>query len=100
MNDCRVYLVRSESATMSSQARPTGVTIIAVLEIISGIIAIAFGALFGTLMGGMGMGSAMMNSEFAGIFGIVGGITVALGATSFFMVWGLLKGKPWAWTVP
>ncbi|MCH9657889.1 hypothetical protein K0U27_04185 [archaeon] len=86
---------------MSSQTRPMGVTIIAVLEIISGIIAIAFGALFGALMGGIGMGvgSSMMGGEFAGIFGIVGGITAVLGVISFVMAWGLLKGKSWAWTI-
>ncbi len=86
---------------MSSQPRPTGVTIRALLQVISGIIAIVFGAFFGALMGGIGMGvgSDLMDSEFAGIFGIFGGITVALGIMSFVMAWGLLKGKTWAWTI-
>ena len=36
---------------MSTPVRPTGVTILAILEIVSGIIAIVFGILFGALMG-------------------------------------------------
>jgi hypothetical protein len=82
---------------MSTQIRPTGVTVLAVLEIISGIIAIAFGALFGTIINSMGVG--IVGGEFGAIFGVIGGITVVLGAISFVMAWGLLKGKPWTWTI-
>lgn len=82
---------------MSSQVRPTGVTILAVLEIISGVIAIAFGAFFGALVGSMGIG--MMGGDSGVIFGVVSGITVVIGAISFLMAWGLLKGKSWAWTI-
>ena len=85
--------------SMSAQVRPTGVTIIAALEIISGIIAIAFGAFFGALMGAMGMGIDMMGKESGVIFGAIGVITVSLGVLSFVMAWGLLKGKSWAWTI-
>ena len=86
---------------MSAQVRPMGVIILAILEIVSGIIAIAFGVLFGALMGGLGMGvgTNMMGSEFAGLFDVIGGITIALGVISFVMAWGLLKGKSWAWTI-
>ena len=88
---------------MSTKTRPTGVTILAILQIISGIIAIAFGAVFGALLGGLGMGVGtdmmMFGNEFAGIFGVIGGVMITLGAISFLMAWGLLKGKSWAWTV-
>ena len=85
---------------MSIKARPTGVTILAILEIISGVIAIAFGAFFGTLMGSMGIGMMMGDGEALGaIFAAIGGITIALGAISFVLAWGLLKGKSWAWTI-
>lgn len=83
--------------SVSSQVRPTGVTILAVLEIISGVIAIAFGAFFGALVGSMGIG--MMGGDSGVIFGVVSGITVVIGAISFLMAWGLLKGKSWAWTI-
>jgi len=83
---------------MSSQIRPTGVTILAILEIISGAIAIGIGISFSALWGSMGMG--MMGDAGGGaIISIIGGITVVLGVISFVMAWGLLKGKPWAWTI-
>ena len=63
---------------MSAQVRPTGVTILAILEIVSGI---------------------MMGNEGVAVLGAISGITVVLGAMSFFMAWGLLKGKSWAWTI-
>ena len=84
---------------MSVQIRPTGVTIIAILEIISGIIAIGFGVFFGVLMGSMGIGMSMSDEEFAAMFVIIVGITIVLGTISFLMAWGLLKGKSWAWTI-
>ena len=82
---------------MSTQVRPTGVTILAVLEIISGVIAIAFGVFFGALMGSIGMG--MTGNGYGAIMGMIGGFTVLLGVISFVMAWGLLKGKSWAWTI-
>ena len=82
---------------MSIQVRPTGVTILAILEIVSGIIAIAFGVFFGALIGSIGID--MMGNEDGAILGAISGITIVLGAISFFMAWGLLKGKSWAWTI-
>ena len=85
---------------VSTEIRPTGVTIIAVLVIISGIFTIGFGALFGAFLGSF-MGS--MGDNFFEDGGIIitalSGVMVALGILSFVMGWGLLKGKPWAWTV-
>lgn len=74
---------------ISTQIRPTGVTIIAILEIISGIVAIAFGVFVG-IMGSMGS-----------MFGIgeiieaLGWVVVAIGIVSFILAYGLLKGKSW-----
>lgn len=79
---------------MSSQKiRPTGVTILAVLEVISGIIAIAGGAMFASISG-------MIGIDYLGAFGgVISGILIALGIASFVMAWGLMKGKSWAWTI-
>ncbi len=82
---------------MSTQVRPTGVTILAVLEIISGIISVVAGAVLGTVVGMMGMG--MTGNEYGALMGILGGFVMALGIISFVMAWGLLKGKSWAWTI-
>jgi len=83
---------------VSLKVRPTGVTILAILEIISGAIAIGIGIFFSALWGSMGMGM-MMDFGGSAIMGIISSIIVALGAISFLMAWGLLKGKPWAWTI-
>jgi len=74
-----------------SAVRPTGVTILAILEIISGIIAIAAGLLLATI-------SSVIGIEFGAIGGIISAIVIALGVASFVMAWGLLQGKSWAWT--
>ena len=91
------------TGSVSINTRPTGITILAILQIISGIIAIAFGAVFGALLGGLemdvGTDMMMLGNEFAGLFGIMGGVMIALGLISFLIAWGLLKGKSWAWTI-
>jgi len=77
---------------MSYKVRPFGVTLLAILEIISGAIAIVGGIFFVTIAG-------MLDLDFLGAMsGIVAGALVALGVASFVMAWGLLGGKPWAWT--
>ena len=96
------------STATTSKTRPTGVTIIAILNVISGIV---------MLVGGLGL--AAINSilptmttldpnasgqmAVAGLLGVggiaVGGILIVLGIISFIVAWGLLKGKGWAWSV-
>jgi hypothetical protein len=61
----------------SPKSRPTGVTIIAILNIIGGII--------------------MLFSAIALI--PIGGILVAIAIVSFVVAYGLLKGRGWAWTL-
>jgi len=82
---------------MSTAVRPTGVTILAALEILSGIIAIVMGVFFGALMGASGMG--MMDYGGTAVMGAITGVMIVIGVISFVMAWGLLKGKSWAWTV-
>ncbi len=78
---------------MSDQkVRPTGVTILAILEIISGIAYFGAGSMFATMSG-------MMGIDVAAYAGAVSGGMIALGIASFIMAWGLLKGKSWAWTI-
>ena len=96
--------------------RPTGVTIIAILTIIIGIIAI-FGGLslvvFGVFLSAAPI-SLTENSntttitddmtpqlvQFFGIMAaIVGAVLLAIGIGYIFMTYGLLKGKRWSWTI-
>ena len=95
-------------STTTSKTRPTGVTIIAILNVISGIV---------MLVGGLGLAAissilptmttldpnASGQLAVAGLLGVggiaVGGILIILGIISFIVAWGLLKGKGWAWSV-
>ena len=76
----------------SQKIRPTGVVILAILEIISGITAIGGGFLFASFAGMMGM------DIFGAFGGVISGILIAIGIASFVMAWGLLQGRSWAWT--
>jgi hypothetical protein len=96
--------------------RPLGVTIIAVLRIIGGIILLLGGIGLVTIAPFVGQlnvnttssttdnGINLSNNPtsflfFAAFIGVIGSILIVLGIASFFVAWGLLKGKGWAWTV-
>jgi hypothetical protein len=67
--------------------RPIGITIIAILMIISGIIFI---------VSGIGLTALGVLS----LFFLLGGIgTLLLGIASLVVAWGLLKGAGWAWII-
>jgi hypothetical protein len=108
------------------KSRPTGVTIIAILNIIGGIIML-FGALAliaigvilptlpptafnqsglqGNLTAGQvpvpppGVTTMVPQSLLGGIGVAIGGVLLALAIVSFVVSYGLLKGLGWAWTV-
>jgi hypothetical protein len=91
------------------QNRPTGVTIIAILAIISGIILlfgglslIGAGALFSTAPADVPNnpnGPESMGSFFGMAFLLLGAILLVIGVGYLVMSYGLLKGKGWAWTI-
>jgi hypothetical protein len=93
---------------VSTTTRPTGVTIIAILNIISGIVMIAGGlglAAIGSILPTMSTIDPNAKSQLAvaGLLGVggvaVGAILIILGIISFIVAGGLLKGRGWAWTV-
>jgi hypothetical protein len=108
------------------KSRPTGVTIIAILNIIGGVIMlfgaitlIAIGAILPTLpqttfnqsglQGNLTAGQVpvpppsvphMVSQSLLGGIGIASGIVLlAIAIVSFVVAYGLLKGLGWAWTV-
>ena len=103
----------------TAKSRPTGVTIIAILNIISGIIMLIAGLgliALGAILPGMPPPSVLEQSQnmtdtadidlsgvplsVFGAAGIaIGGIIIALGIVSFIVAYGLLKGMGWAWTI-
>jgi hypothetical protein len=82
-----------------TQSRPTGITIIAILMIIGGLILLFTGItplFFGPLISIDSDGS----TNALGFIITIGGLTlVGLGIASFIVSWGLLKGKGWARTI-
>ena len=89
-----------------SHYRPTGVTIIAILNIIGGIVMVVAGislVTFGALMPMMPMTGAGMYGLSSALVGAgsaaIGAIVLALGIASFVVAYGLLKGLGWAWTL-
>ena len=73
----------------TGKKRPLGVTIVAILMIINGIILILTGA------GGIAVG-AILDIAF---IGVASGVLIALGIAALVVAWGLIKGKGWAWIV-
>jgi hypothetical protein len=87
----------------NKQHRPTGVTIIAILTIISGILLLLSGIALVTLgpfFSGNSTSISQAVSQFFGIIStVVGGVLLAIGIGYIVMSYGLLKGKGWAWTI-
>lgn len=85
--------------------RPTGVTIIAILNIIGGIIML-FGGIALVAAGSI-LPSFQMTDELSGVpdwllgTGAIamGIIVIILGIISFIVAYGLLKGAGWAWSL-
>jgi hypothetical protein len=86
-------------------SRPTGVTIIAILNIIGGIIML-FGGIALVAAGSI-LPSFQMTDELSGVPSwligtgaiAMGIIVIILGIISFVVAYGLLKGAGWAWSL-
>ena len=79
---------------MEIKKRPTGVTVIAILIIIGGILLLLAG------FGGVVVGSLFISSQIIGLgFVIIGAIILAVGIGYLVVSYGLLKGKRWSWTI-
>jgi hypothetical protein len=83
---------------MQKPPRPTGIAIIAILEILVGLLAAAGGALI------VGVASSsVLNSYgvgmFSGIIAVIGGFAIIIGLFAIFVGWGMWTGKGWAWTL-
>jgi hypothetical protein len=96
---------------MQKQHRPTGVTIIAILTIIGGILLLLSGIALVTIgsfisvnpVGTTSTSSPSSHAVIGQFFGViaagVGGILLTVGIGYLVMFYGLLKGKGWAWTI-
>jgi uncharacterized membrane protein len=95
---------------MESQHRPLGVTIIAILTIIGGILLLLSGLsllILGTLLSVTPSGTSTTTTTYshpiAKVFGIIsaatGSVLLVIGIGYIVMFYGLLKGKRWAWSI-
>jgi hypothetical protein len=75
----------------SQKHRPLGVTIIAILTAIGGMVFLATGI--------AGVVAAPSLSDLGGVAAATGIISLLLGIAYFVMAYGLWKGKRWAWTI-
>lgn len=86
----------SEFMTQAPRRRPLGVTIIAVLDIVVGLIAL-LGGILGFL--GLGLAGGRLPTVLDAIGGVLLGIAIIIGLVSLFVGWGLWTLRPWAyWT--
>lgn len=80
---------------MMTKQRPTGITILAILAAIGGVLTV-LGAL--TLMG-MGAIGGFAGSGVLASMGLFGGLVMlAVGVVTLYVAWGAWNLQPWAWT--
>jgi uncharacterized membrane protein (DUF2068 family) len=86
----------SNSITETPRRRPLGVTIIAVLDIIVGLL-VLIGAILGFL--GLGLAGERIPGAIDAIAGVALGVAVIIGIAQLVVGWGLWTLKRWAfWT--
>ena len=86
--------------------RPLGVTVIAILVVIGGIMSlfggislVIVGALLSTSFTDVSTTSPIIGSLFGVLSAALGAVLLVVGVGYIIMSYGLLKGKGWAWTI-
>ncbi|GBC71745.1 hypothetical protein HRbin02_01533 [Candidatus Calditenuaceae archaeon HR02] len=84
---------------MSSKTRPTGVTVLAILEIIGAILSLLAAMAFFALgaLAGAGSELGVMGGLFAAFGVAFGGLLLILALIGFVIAYGFWTGKGWAW---
>ena len=82
---------------MTMQPRPTGITILAVLAAIGGVLVLIAG-LFGTVLGGA-LGAATGSATVGGLVVLLGVIAIVYGVLSIAFAYGAWTLKSWAWNL-
>jgi len=83
--------------------RPQSVTVLAILQLISGVFSLLDGLfilLFAGIFGGLGAVGfgAKVGNVIGGFIAIFAAISFILGLLSLLLAWGLFQLKKWAWT--
>ena len=74
---------------MIKRSRPAGLIVLAILQILAGIIYLIAGL-------GVGLVTGVLGGFFSALGGAIGLVFIALGVTEFVVSWGYLAGKGWA----
>jgi len=92
---------------VSEKNRPTGVTVIGVLQILTGLGSLGLGFMLAATYAFLGslMASGAEGVTFSAGFGgflvvagaIIGGVLMVIGIANLVIAYGLFKGKSWAW---
>ena len=82
-----------------SRSRPTGVTILAVLQLITSILVIIAGLLFVTTTKQLGTGADVSPELAAGPPAGIGWLFLLTGAIGLALAWGLFTLQGWAWLI-
>jgi hypothetical protein len=106
-NDSEAPLTVSRSAfsTEPIKQRPSGVTILAVLQVLGGIFFFILGFLLLILAGFVGIAGFISDvpdfpAFFGGaVLGIIGGVMLIIGILSFAVAYGYWNGFGWSWTI-
>jgi hypothetical protein len=77
---------------MMRPPRPTGVAILAILDLLAGVIAL-LGGVFVVGLGGSGLLSQLGYGFFSGFFVVIGGVVIVVGLLALLVGWGMWTGK-------
>jgi hypothetical protein len=100
-------ILKSTKDRKPRKRRPTGVTVVAILEVLGGISGLAVGnivvSIFATMSGAGGgvtgrvaSGFGILGGFFATVGGLIGALLFLVGVADFFIAYGLLKSSSWA----
>ncbi len=99
-------IILRDTSLDQKMERPLGVTVIAILVVIGGIMSlfggislVIVGALLSTSFTDVSTTSPIIGSLFGVLSAALGAVLLVVGVGYIIMSYGLLKGKGWAWTI-
>ena len=88
-----------------AKQRPTGVTILAVLQVLGGLFFFGLGTLMLAFAGFVGIAGLIPDIPMfpalvgGAVLGVIGGIMLVIGILGFAVAYGYWNGRGWAWTL-
>jgi hypothetical protein len=76
------------------ELRPGGITILAILEVLGGLVFLVLGIIVLAVAGFL-----PFPVWLGGLIGVIGGVVIIIGIINFVVAYGYWNGSGWAWTV-